>query len=287
MATKIGKCSAALWLIASLAMPAAPFACRKKDSPPPPAAKTLTDSGGLEMALIPAGEFLMGSEEGEEDERPAHKVRVGAFYMDCREVTQKSFESLLGMNTSRFRDPNRPVERLGWLAAAKYCNARSAKEGLTPCYNLRTLACDFGATGYRLPTEAEWEYACRAGTQGAYFFGAGADRLGEYAWTSSNAGQTTHPVGEKRPNPWGLYDMYGNVAEWCNDYYSPSAYSSADGNDPHGPASGDYRVLRGGSWRSGPAVCRSAARMGEPPGAGDTCMGYEAYGFRCVRRAGP
>lgn len=258
--------------------------CRKPPGPPAQPLKTITTPSGIEMVLIPAGEFLMGDDAGEEDEKPARRVRVGPFCMDRYEVTQKSYEALMGNNPSRFKGADRPVERLGWPAAARYCNARSLKEGLKPCYEANTFACDFGASGYRLPTEAEWEYACRAGTTGAYSFDGGASAAGEYAWTRENAGGSTHPVGQKRANPWGLHDMHGNVAEWCNDYYAPAAYASAEANDPRGSAAGDYRVLRGGSWRSGAEVARSAARVGESPGAGDVCLGYEAYGFRCVRR---
>jgi formylglycine-generating enzyme required for sulfatase activity len=261
--------------------------CRKAAPPPAPPARTITTAGGIEMVLIPAGEFLMGDEAGEEDERPAHRVRLGAFYMDRREVTQRSFQAVLGTSPSRFKGPDNPVERVGWLAAARYCNERSRKEGLPPCYDLQRQESDFRAGGYRLPTEAEWEYACRAGTTGPYSFPGGEAALGEYAWFRPSAGGSTHPVGLKKPNPWGLYDMHGNVAEWCNDYYVPTAYASSAGLDPRGPSGGDYRVLRGGSWRTGAEVCRSAARVGETPGAGDVCLGYEAYGFRCVRKAAP
>jgi formylglycine-generating enzyme required for sulfatase activity len=239
------------------------------------------------MVLVPAGEFLMGSEggEGDDDEKPAHKVRLSAFCMDRTEVTQKSYESLMGANPAKFKGPDRPVESLAWSAAAKYCNMRSRKEGLTPCYDPKTLACDFAADGYRLPTEAEWEYACRAGSAGEYCYGNNPAALGEWAWSKENSQGATHPAGQKKPNAWGLCDMHGNVAEWCQDFYSPQAYGESPADDPRGPASGENRVLRGGSWKSKAERCRCAARAGESPGLADACFGYEAYGFRCVRKA--
>ena len=249
------------------------------------AGNTITTKTGIEMVLCPAGEFAMGDDAGDEDERPAHTVRVAALYMDKHEVTQKAYESLTGMNPSRFKGPDRPVERVSWTSAAKYCNLRSLREGFRSCYDAETLACDFGADGYRLPTEAEWEYVCRAGTKAAYSFGGDPVRLGEFAWFKANANDATHPGGQKRPNPWGLHDMHGNVAEWCNDAYGEGYYQERQGADPRGPATGEKRVLRGGSWRSGADRSGSAARAAEPPGFADVCFGYEAYGFRCVRRA--
>jgi len=251
-------------------------------APPPPAPfRTPT---GVEMVLIPAGEFLMGSESGEDDERPRHTVRVSAFSMDRFEVTQSDYEGLMGRNPSKFVGPDRPVERVSWLAAVKYCNMRSLKEGLQPCYDAQTFQCDFRANGYRLPTEAEWEYACRAGTTGDYAFGNDAGRLQDNGWFKADSNEQTHPVGQKLPNPWGFRDMHGNVAEWCNDCYDAGYYAQSPLQDPAGPASGEERVLRGGSWRSPPEACRSSARYSEAPGLADVCFGYEAYGFRCVRR---
>jgi formylglycine-generating enzyme required for sulfatase activity len=250
-----------------------------------PVIKTITTPGGIEMVIVPAGSFTMGNDNGDDDEKPAHRVTVSGFYMDRYEVTQKAYEALMGKNPAKFVDPDKPVERLSWSMAIKYCNLRSLKDGLQPCYDLQTTECNFAANGYRLPTEAEWEYACRAGTSGAYSFGQNPADLAARAWVESNANQTTHPVGKKQPNPWGLYDMYGNVAEWCNDRYGEKEYTQRAGDNPHGPAKGDERVLRGGSWRGGADRCRSSARASETPGLADVCFGYEAYGFRCVRAA--
>ena len=122
----------------------------------------ITTSSGIDMVRIPAGECLIGDEGGEPDQRPVFKLYILAFYMDTCEVTQKAYEALVGRNPSKFKGPDRPVDRVSWFDAVKYCNLRSQKEGLHPCYDLKTLACDFAADGYRLPNEAEWEYACRA-----------------------------------------------------------------------------------------------------------------------------
>jgi len=236
------------------------------------------------MALLPAGEFIMGDENGDTDEKPAHRVQVSAFYLDTREVTQKAYESLLEQNPSKSKAPDKPVEQVDWYHAVLYCNMRSLKEGLKPCYDPKTLACDFEANGYRLPTEAEWEYACRAGTQTRYSFGSDAAKLRASAWFKANADQTTHPVGQKVPNPWGLFDMHGNVAEWCHDVYRETYYQKNEANNPRGPATGDKRVLRGGSWRTSEEGCRSSVRHSETPRFADACFGSDAYGFRCVRR---
>jgi formylglycine-generating enzyme required for sulfatase activity len=136
-----------------------------------PALKKIQTRSGVEMVLIPAGEFLMGSMRGSPDEQPVHRVKVSAFYMDTHLVTQEQYESVMGQNPSRWKGLKNPVEQVRWSDAVRYLNALSAAEGLEPCYNLKTWECDFEANGYRLPTEAEWEYACRAGTKGVYFFG--------------------------------------------------------------------------------------------------------------------
>ena len=260
--------------------------CRKQQSAAPRAdIKTMTTPTGIDMALIPAGSFTMGSEKGDDDEKPTHPVAVASFWMDRYEVTQKSYEALMGTNPAKFKDPLKPVERVSWLSAIKYCNMRSTKEGLTPCYNVQTAECNFTADGYRLPTEAEWEYACRAGTTGTYSFGDNANDLSTYGWMKSDSEKSTHPVGQKKPNPWGLYDMHGNVAEWCNDRYGEKEYEARAGDNPRGPAKGETRVLRGGSWNFAGENCRSSVRASQTPALADACFGSDGYGFRCVRAA--
>jgi formylglycine-generating enzyme required for sulfatase activity len=249
------------------------------------AARQICTPMGVEMVLVPGGEFAMGDAAGAEDAKAIHRVRISAFYMDKFEVSQGSFLALTGLNTSKVSGPKLPVEQTSWLHAARYCNARSEKEGIKPCYDPKTWACDFAANGYRLPTEAEWEYACRAGTTTVYSFGDEAQKLPAYAWLKSNAAGVPHPVGTKQPNPWGLYDLHGNVLEWCHDYYAADYYRTSPGQDPTGPVSGELRVLRGGGWRSQPKACASAWRGKDTPANLDTCLGYPDYGFRCVRRA--
>ncbi|HPM82950.1 MAG TPA: SUMF1/EgtB/PvdO family nonheme iron enzyme [Candidatus Anammoximicrobium sp.] len=237
------------------------------------------------MVLIPAGSFLMGSGDGEQDESPPHAVAVDAFWMDRTEVTQEQYGRLVLGNPSHFKGPDRPVEQVSWADAALYCNERSRSEGLQPCYDEETARCDFQANGYRLPTEAEWEYACRAGAASPYSFGAAPQQLGQHAWFADNAGKKTQPVARKKPNAWGLYDVHGNVAEWCNDVYDAEYYRHSPKDNPPGPADGEKYVLRGGAWNSRPPGCRAPARVGADPGFQDACFARDAIGFRCVRRA--
>ena len=238
---------------------------------------------GIEMIRLPAGRFTMG-DENEVDATP-HDVVVSSFYIDRHLVTQQEYQRVMGKNPSRWKAGANPVEQVRWSDAVRYCNARSRLERLQPCYDLQTWECDFDANGYRLPTEAEWEYACRAGTKTAYSFGNDPSRLKDYAWFKENAGKRTRPVGQKRPNPWGLYDMHGNVWEWCNDFYRVDYYQQSPEEDPKGPKTGETKVVRGGAWKFSADSCRSGYRYNENPGYVDACFGYDIYGFRCVRSA--
>ncbi len=234
------------------------------------------------MVRVPSGHFQMG-DSGQADAKP-HQVSVSAFLMDATLVTQEHYEKVMGENPSRWKGPNNPVEQVRWSDAVKYCNKRSELEHLRPCYDLKTWKCDFAADGYRLPTEAEWEYACRAGTSTGWFFGDDASKLRDYAWFDKNAGGHPRPVAQKQPNAWGLYDMSGNLWQWCNDFYKVDYYNESSSSDPRGPDAGQTKVVRGGAWRFSAEKCRSGYRYNENPGYADVCFGYDIYGFRCVRR---
>jgi formylglycine-generating enzyme required for sulfatase activity len=235
-----------------------------------------------ELVQITAGKFLMGA-KAEPDATP-HEVTVSSFAMDKYLVTQEQFQKVMGSNPSRWKQDKNPVEQVRWSDAVRYCNKRSELEGLEPCYNLENWKCDFEATGYRLPTEAEWEYACRAGTTTDYFWGATPDKAKDYAWFDKNSGGRPKPVGQKKPNPWGLFDMAGNVWQWCNDFYKVDYYKDSAKTDPRGPESGQNKVVRGGAWRFSADNCRSGYRYNESPGYADVCFGYDIYGFRCVKK---
>ena len=243
----------------------------------------------IEMVQIPAGTFTIGSTSGGySNERPTRQVTISAFKMSKCEVTQGQYQKITGNNPSSFRGKGLPVECVTWLDAVEFCNKLSQSEGLTPVYTITNrspstgypitsaaVTANWTANGYRLPTEAEWEYACRAGSTTTWCFGDDESLLGSYAWYLENSNGKTHPVGQKRPNAWGLYDMHGNVWEWCWDWYG--AYPSSAETDPRGPISGSYRVGRGGSYWSNANDTRSASRGADYPGSG------YYVGFRVVR----
>ena len=246
---------------------------------------------GVEMVALPGGEFMMGNSDGNPEEGPPHKVRVSPFMMDKFEVTHDQFAKVQLPDPSHWQEnPKTPVERVRWRDAKAYCNERSRLEGLKPCYDEKTADwdCDYSADGYRLPTEAEWEYAARAGSATPYDFGS-PEKLGQYAWYSENAEHKTHGVGQKKPNSWGVFDLYGNVSEWCEDVYSTTYYKESPAADPTGPPSPGRdvkRVMRGGNWDAGADACRATYRRGERTGNTDACFATDYCGFRCVRHAG-
>jgi len=251
--------------------------------------ETISKSG-IEMIYLPGGEFMMGSDQGNPDEAPVHKVKLTPFLIDKFEVTQEMFAKAQLPNPSHWNEnPKKPVERVRWRDAKQYCNERSLLEGLKPSYNEKTADwdCDYSANGYRLPTEAEWEYACKAGATGPFDFGQ-PDKLRQFAWFGENANEQTHVAGQKKPNRWGIYDMYGNVSEWCEDVYSPTYYKESSATDPVGPPNPGKdvkRVMRGGSWKSSADMSRATFRQGQKTGDTDACFYTDYCGFRCVRRA--
>jgi formylglycine-generating enzyme required for sulfatase activity len=218
------------------------------------------------MVSLPAGKFLMGSSESD-SEKPPHQVKVNSFAIGKYPITQAQYQAVMGNNPSYFKNnPQNPVEQVSWNDAQAFCQKLSQITGKT----------------YRLPTEAEWEYACRAGTTTRYYFGDNDNQLGNYAWYYGNSNDTTHPVGQKKPNGWGIYDMSGNVWEWCEDNWHDS-YAGAP-NDGTAWIDNDNRsqsrkCLRGGSWINYPDSCRSANRVRNYP-----VNHGSHYGFRvaCV-----
>jgi len=215
------------------------------------------DLGGgtvMKFSLIPAGKFLMGSPESDtdrnEDEAPQHAVAITRpFYLGATEVTQSEFEAVMGANPSYFKGAAGPVECVSWFDAREFCRRLSEASGQT----------------VRLPTEAEWEWACRAGSAARFSFGDDDGDLREFAWYDQNSFSAPHPVAGKKPDARGLFDMHGNVWEWCADWYGDEYYKTRAGVDPAGPASGKMRVIRGGCWANFPWDCRSAVRGREDP----------------------
>lgn len=228
--------------------------------------KTHTNSIGMEFVLIPAGSFNMGVDKNFEgasdDETPRHSVTISQpFYLGKYEVTQEQWVAVMGGNPSGFKGRSNPVEQVSWNDVQTFIRRLNEKEKKGT---------------YRLPTEAEWEYAARAGSTSTYFFGDDPAQLGQYAWygESSASGGSTHPVGQKQPNAWGLYDMHGNVWEWCQDWYGKDYYRNSSSSDPKGPSSGESRVDRGGGWFNSAWYCRSAIRNDYSPGIRSNGIGF-------------
>jgi formylglycine-generating enzyme required for sulfatase activity len=225
---------------------------------------TVDERTGIAFVLIPPGEFQMGSNHGDSDEQPVHRVRISrGFLLAKYPITNRQYARFLeaagstarkpqAWDNRRFNQLEQPVVGVSWDDAQAYCRW----------------------AGVRLPTEAEWEYACRAGTTTEYSFGDEADRLGEYAWFSENSSGQTQPVGTKKPNPWGLHDMHGNVWEWCQDWFSSDYYAMNPEVDPKGPKQAPGRVFRGGCWGLLAWYCRAAYRYGGTPGFRGNDLGF-------------
>jgi formylglycine-generating enzyme required for sulfatase activity len=234
-------------LTVAIAQEAGPAGGGTKEMPKELAA----DLGGgvkLEMVLIPAGEFMMGSPDSDRgaanDEKPQHRVRITQpFYMGKYPVTQEQWTAVMGDNPSFFKGPKNPVEWVSWEDCLVFLRRLNEKAGMGK---------------WEFPTEAQWEYACRAGSTTIFCFGDDESGLGDYGWYDKNSGGKPHPVGEKKPNPWGLYDMHGNVWQWCRDWYDPAYYAYSPTDDPTGPETGTDRVSHGGCWFSPARSARSA-----------------------------
>ncbi len=217
--------------------------------------------GGISMEFmpIPAGSFQMGSTSND-DEKPVHQVTLSKpFWMAKTEVTQAQWRQVMGSNPSNFKGDTLPVETVSWNDAVKFCEKLTEQEqkaGRLP-----------EGFEYTLPTEAQWEYACRAGTTGDH-----AGTLDAMAWYEENSGRQPHPVGTRQPNAWGLYDMHGNVWEWCLDWHGN--YASGNAVDPQGALSGSLRVIRGGSWFDLASICWSAFRYFNSPGGTNFILGF-------------
>ena len=265
------------------AAPAAkPGGIPKRSEAPKPGTVDRVDLGGevkMELVWIPAGSFQMGSPTLETnpnddeyvDERPVHTVELDGFWMGKTEVTQEQYEAVMRKNPSESKGARNPVEKVSWNDAADFCRKLTDKVG-------RASSPASAGRTFRLPTEAEWEYACRAGSTTRFCFGDSDGDLGDYAWYN-NSDYGTHPVGEKKPNEWGLYDMHGNVCEWCADWCGHRYADESSGGpakNPTGPSSGSDRVIRGGGWFYSARFCRSAHRDRFAPGDASDFLGFRA-----------
>jgi formylglycine-generating enzyme required for sulfatase activity len=223
------------------------------------------NSLGMSFIRIPKGSFMMGSDprkdpNAKSDEIPEHMVNITkAFYLGKNEVTQREWKSLMGNNPSKFIGPDNPVDNVSYYDALRFIEKLNQKEK---------------TNRYRLPTEAEWTYAAIAGSPGVWHFGNNPADLPEYAWYSKNSSRQTHEVGLKKPNPWGLFDLYGNVWEWVSDYYSPDYYATGPNEDPKGPEKGNTRVIRGGAFDKSFEFLRAQNRTMDTPGLMNGSLGF-------------
>jgi formylglycine-generating enzyme required for sulfatase activity len=236
------------------------------------APKEITNSIGMKLVLIPKGTFMMGSpetEKGRQENETQHEVTISKdYYLGVYEVTQAQYQQVMTTNPSYFQGEKikgdsspHPVEQVSWNDAVEFGKRLSELPEEKKAGRV-----------YRLPTEAEWEYACRAGSKTAYSFGESSQSLGDYAWFNGNYNFPTHPVGQKKPNAWGLYDVHGNVFEWCSDRLGE--YPKGAVSDPAGPEEGSPRVIRGGSWQYEAANCRSADRDRDDPSIRVSDLGF-------------
>ena len=208
------------------------------------------------MVFVKGGTFQMGSNKGDSDEKPIHSVTVSDFYIGKYEVTQKEWKDVMGSNPSKWKGDNLPVEQVSWNDVQEFIKKLNSKTGLN----------------YRLPTEAEWEFVARGGNKSNGYKYSGSNDIGSVAWYNSNSGSKTHSVGGKKANELGIYDMSGNVYEWCNDWFGN--YSSSSQTNPKGASSGLFRVYRGGSWASSAKFCRIADRYHRYPDSSNYYIGF-------------
>jgi len=219
---------------------------------------------GMEFVFVKGGCFDMGDSAGEDDEKPVHEVCVDDFYIGKYEVTQGQWKKIMGNKPSKFKGSQRPVEQVSWNDVQKFIEKLNRLSGKK----------------YRLPTEAEWEYACRGGTKSQGYKYCGSDNPDEVAWYDKNSNGATIAVGKKKPNELGIYDMSGNVWEWCQDWYDKAYYNWSPKDNPQGPDDGSGRVIRGGSWGNGPRSVRCANRDDSAPGHRGLDLGFRLVSDR-------
>ena len=235
--------------------------------------------------LVKGGTFLMGNKEIPGDEVPISNTAIKNFYIGKYEVTQGEWQAVMGNNPSLYKGDNcdnRPVENISWYDAVEYCNKKSLLEGLQPCYlesqdekgNGKDITCNFAADGYRLPTEAEWEYTCHGGAQSLHYMYSGSNDPNETSWFELNSNYKIHPIGQKKPNELGIYDMSGNVAEWVHAWFAPYPGGDPTASKDYGKS---YRVARGGAYFDPTNYIRVTVRKGL------SLEAVQSYlGFRCV-----